>query len=199
MKTKPIYWIAAGYEQKAMREGWGLFDMDGRFHIEKIDNVEDIAEETAGEIPELASDEEALSVVIEKASQGSKPHAFALWLNERSVELNWVPDEFLEFVESQDPQPADHSTYALLHKLPRHWSLTEQYHWHKLVGGQNPVGLAEARKWLARNDVLVSRTLAVCRVNGVLDHATQDRILVMVLVSRLTQLAAMDRDSNLGS
>lgn len=199
MKTKPIYWIAASYEQKAMREGWGLFDMDGRFHIEKIDNVEDIAEETAGEIPQLASDEEALSVVIEKASQGSKPHAFALWLNERSVELNWVPDEFLEFVESHDTQPSDHSTYSLLHKLPRHWSLAEQDHWHKLVGGQDLRGLAEAREWLERNDVLVNRTLAACRVNDVQDHATQDRILVMVLVSHLTQLTAMGRDSNLGS
>jgi hypothetical protein len=68
----------------ANREGWDLFDADGVWTIQKLDDPEGVGEDRGVVVPELESDDVAREIVIQKALAGSKYHALALWLEGRN-------------------------------------------------------------------------------------------------------------------
>lgn len=73
MKTKTTF-----YEQQAVREGWSLFNVDGRIQLQRLDAIEISDHEML--LPLLASDADALQLVASKSSAGSQYHRLALTL-----------------------------------------------------------------------------------------------------------------------
>lgn len=65
---------------QALHEGWDLFDVDGRFQLQRIDFPEDHGDLLDYTKPKFQSDAHAIVEVATKARAGSKYHWDALHL-----------------------------------------------------------------------------------------------------------------------
>lgn len=70
-------WKLAGNDQ-AFAEGWGLFEVDGRYQLQRLDNPADLPE-LGYEDPKFNSDMDALAHVVQQAVAGSVYHAEAMY------------------------------------------------------------------------------------------------------------------------
>ena len=70
-------WKTAGNEQ-AFTEGWGLFDVDGRYQLQGLDNPSDIPS-LGYEEPKFETDMDAMAHVVLQAVAGSVYHAEAMF------------------------------------------------------------------------------------------------------------------------
>lgn len=61
---------------QALREGWDLFEVDGRWQLQRIDDP--AANGLGYDMPKFASDAHAIIFVAERAASGSEYHMTAL-------------------------------------------------------------------------------------------------------------------------
>lgn len=71
--------MSYGNTLQALEEGWDLFDVDGRFQLQKLDDPASVPELGYTE-PKFKSDLDALLFVAHQALRGSKYHRNALAL-----------------------------------------------------------------------------------------------------------------------
>jgi hypothetical protein len=80
------------FDRIAKSEGWAMFDADGLWQIQAIDEPE-------GDNPLLSGgDAEAYDLVARKAAAGSRMHILALFLEGRRESEIWVPKFLLGMV-----------------------------------------------------------------------------------------------------
>ena len=70
-------WKIAGNDQ-AFSEGWGLFDVDGRYQLQRLDNPEEIPG-LGYEEPKFESDMDVMAHIVLQAIAGSTYHAEAMY------------------------------------------------------------------------------------------------------------------------
>lgn len=65
-------------------------------------------------------------------------------------------------------------------------TLDDWFQWHKSLA--NPVDRSDMRNWLICNNLIVSDALAWCRQRGILDHASQDSVIMLRLANMVATM-----------
>lgn len=104
IKTKQLSRrLRKAFNEACYREGWAIFNADGILQIQKLDDPDEVAEAENIVVPTIDDDVTAINMVAEKAMQGSKLHAFALFLDGKVAgDTMIVPEQFNEFYEDVD-------------------------------------------------------------------------------------------------
>ena len=93
--------------------------------------------------------------------------------------------------------PSSTSVDSIVHqpateRTPDDWS-----RWHNALA--NPVDRSVMRNWLECNDVTVADALAWCRQREILDHASQDRVILLRLANMVATMLhhqKLDRENS---
>jgi len=73
--------------ERTARQGWLLFEAEGRFMIQRIDDPAEVREELRVDVPELRNDTEAIKAAVSAALRGDPLIMFLVWLHGKPVDV----------------------------------------------------------------------------------------------------------------